>query len=87
LEVTTAGSAAGGKPAVATIDGEISIVGATGQVPGDSNGNGVLDMGDALEALKMSVQLIPVKMAADIDSDGRVTSTDARLIRQRVTGK
>ena len=63
------------------------IVTAKGQVPGDANGNGVLDAGDALDALKMSVGLIPLKMVCDVDSDGQVTSTDARLILQKVVGK
>jgi len=63
------------------------IVGAGGSLPGDSNGNGILDAADAMEALKMSVRLIPVKPAADIDQDGQVTSTDARLILQKVVGK
>ena len=48
------------------------IVTAKGQVPGDANGNGVLDAGDALDALKMSVGLIPLKMVCDVDSDGQV---------------
>ncbi len=87
LRVTNAGSASGPKPAVQTLDGEIVIVGSDGVLPGDSNGNGGLDVGDALEALKMSVKLIAVNMAADIDGDGQVTSTDARLIRLRLDGK
>ncbi len=87
VRVTNAGSASGPKPAVQTLDGEIVIVGSDGVLPGDSNGNGGLDVGDALEALKMSVKLIAIKMAADLDGDGQVTSTDARLIRLRVVGK
>jgi len=45
-----------------------------------------LDAGDALDALKMSVRLIPVKMSCDMDGDGQVTSTDARLILEKVVG-
>lgn len=33
-------------------------------------------------ALKMSVQLIPVDLRADLDGDGEVTAADARLIRE-----
>ena len=87
VRVTNAGSASGPKPTVQTLDGEVVIVGADGVLPGDCNGNGVLDVGDALEALKMSVKLIAIRMAADIDGDGQVTATDARLIRLRVAGK
>lgn len=78
----------GNNPAnVATIDGEIVVVDASGQLPGDLNGNGELDMDDVLRALKMSVDLIPVNLAADIDKDGSVTAADARFIRERVLGK
>ena len=35
----------------------------------------------------MSVKLIPINSAADVDGDGSVTSNDARLILLRVVGK
>lgn len=87
LQVSTASGAAGTKPVVKTVDGEIQVLGSTGGDLGDSNGNGMPDAGDALEALKMSVRLIAVKMVCDMDSDGQVTSTDARLILEKVVGR
>jgi hypothetical protein len=87
VEPTTVSNAAGGKPAVAVIHGEIRIVGPDGVVPGDSDRDGKLTARDAQNALKMSVKLIPVDMVCDMDKDGQVTSTDARLILQKVVGK
>ena len=72
---------------MATIDGEIRIVGPDGVTPGDSDRDGKLTARDAQNALKMSVKLIPVDMVCDMDKDGQVTSTDARLILQKVVGK
>ena len=82
LKVTTAASASNSEPEVQLVHGFIEIVSAA--KPGDSNGNGILDSGDALDALKMSVQLMPENLAADFDKDGKVTSTDARLILEQV---
>jgi hypothetical protein len=124
IEITTTGSASGGKPAVRAIDGWIELGGpgggggtgtggippgggtgtggapGTGEapggsggtkpasgIPGDFNGNGVLEAIDALQALKMSVGLIPENLICDVDGDGKVTSTDARLILMKVVGK
>ncbi len=87
VEVTVTGSSNGARPGIATLNGEILVVGADGALPGDLNGNGVLDPSDAMEALKMSVRLIPENLVADMDKDGKVTSTDARLILQQVVGK
>lgn len=58
-----------------------------GGIPGDVNGNGRLEAIDALQALKMSVGLIDENLTADVDGDGDVTSTDARLILMKVVGK
>jgi len=58
-----------------------------GGIPGDVNGNGRLEAIDALQALKMSVGLIDENLIADVDGDGHVTSTDARLILTKVVGK
>jgi len=87
LEVTTINSATGAKTPIATVAGDIQIVRPEEKPPGDLNGNGILDAGDALDALKMSVRLILVNMAADMDADGQVTSNDARLILLKVVGK
>ena len=53
-------------------------------VPGDADGDGVLTVADALEALKMSVGLIPEDLVLDMDGDGSVTSSDARRILQSI---
>ncbi len=87
LEITTAASAGGGKPTVAVIHGEILIVGPDGHIPGDSDGDGEITARDAANALKMSVKLIPVNMICDVDRDGQVTSTDARLLLAIASGK
>ena len=87
LEVTTISSAAGNTPDIATIDGEIIIVGKDGVIPGDTDGDGQLTARDAMDALKMSVGNLPVNLAADMDGDGQVTARDATLILQKVVGK
>ena len=87
LEVTTISSAAGSTPAIATIDGEIVIVGRDGVIPGDTDGDGQITARDAMDALKMSVGNLPVNLAADMDGDGQVTARDATLILQKVVGK
>jgi hypothetical protein len=87
LEVTTISGAGGGKPEIDLIHGEILVVGKEGTVPGDSDGDDEITARDAGDALKMSVQLIPVKMICDVDNDGQVTSTDARLILAKASGK
>jgi len=87
LQVSTASGSAGTKPVVKTVDGEIQVLASGGGTPGDSNNNGTLDAGDALDALKMSVRLISEKMSCDIDGDKQVTSTDARLILEKVVGR
>ena len=87
LEVTTVSGAGGGKPGIALIHGEILIVGKDGALPGDSDGDNQITARDAGDALKMSVKLIPVKLVCDFDRDGQVTSTDARLILAKASGK
>ncbi len=87
LEVTTISSASSGKPPIELINGEIVVVGKDGTLEGDSDGDLQITARDAGDALKMSVKLIPVKMVCDMDHDGQVTSTDARLILAKVSGK
>lgn len=87
LEVTTVSGMNGSRATVGTVDGEVAIIASTAPGGGDSDGDGDLTAVDAMNALKMSVRLIPERAAADIDTDGQVTSTDARLILQRVVGK
>lgn len=56
-------------------------------VPGDADGNGIVEQSDALLALRMAKGLIPVNLICDLDKDGRVTEADARLILQQVVKK
>ena len=80
LTVTRADRSSGGAVRVGVIHGEILLLNAQDRVPNDVNNNKVVDAGDALEALKMSVDLIPEDLICDADKDGTVTSNDARLI-------
>lgn len=77
VTVTTANGEDGAPMIATTIDGELQIV---QHIPGDTDGDGKVSMTDAMEALKMSVKLLPEDTKADMDTDGRVTSNDARLI-------
>jgi len=85
--VSTANRSDGTELNADTIAGAILILDETGGVPGDSDGDRALTAGNALAAMKMSVKLLPEKMSSDIDSDGKVTSNDARMILQKVVGK
>jgi hypothetical protein len=73
-------------PLIDRIEGSIIITDEDGLVPGDCDGNGYLTEFDAFCALQMSVQLRPVLLSLDLNDDGQVTSRDATLILQRVTG-
>ncbi|MBL8797515.1 MAG: hypothetical protein JNM56_26685 [Planctomycetia bacterium] len=87
VAVTTA-NGTDGKPLTAdTIDGSVIIVGESGKIPGDHDGDGLVTAGDALSALKMSVKLLPEDKNLDLDHDGHVTSNDARLILVKAVGK
>ena len=81
LKVTTISSASEAKPAIQVINGSIEIVEKHKPWTEEPTSQ------HAMDALKMSVKLIPEQMAADVDSDGKVTSTDARLILKAVVGK
>jgi hypothetical protein len=50
---------------------------------GDCDGDGDMDVFDALIALKMAVGKIEVNLIADMNVDGQVTSFDAAEIMQR----
>jgi hypothetical protein len=71
-----------------------SGAGAVGGV--QSHGNDILvtkdeqktfDASDALKALKMSTRSIPESPSHDVDCDGQVTSSDARMILQKAVNK
>ncbi len=85
LAVTTINSSTGARLQIATVDGEIQTLTADGRLPGDANGNGQLDLADALAALKMSVKLIAEDLVCDMDADRSVTSNDARILFQKVS--
>ena len=87
LAVTTINNPAGTVLDIDRINGEILIVGPDGVVPGDCDGDGVLNALDALCALQMSVDLIPERLALDLDADSQVTSRDSVIILQRAIGK
>jgi Cohesin domain/Dockerin type I domain len=75
----------------ATIDGQLTVLGSKPDdkppvVPGDINGDDQVNALDALQALKMSVKLLAENPKADVDTDGAVTSNDARLILKKVVG-
>jgi hypothetical protein len=84
LNITTVNKPDGSVPSVYEVAGEILIVDDNGFQPGDSDGNGEINELDALDALKMSVKLIPIQWQTDIDKNGEVTSRDATLIMQMV---
>ena len=82
LAVTSLEDPQGKKLAVALVHGEIVVVGPDGFLPGDANGDGKVDTRDAMEALRMSVKLIPTKLRLDMNGDGEVTARDAVMILQ-----
>jgi hypothetical protein len=84
VKVTSANQSNGSPITAATIDGELEIV---SQTPGDTNNDGVVDPRDALDALKMSVRLLPVNLAADMDGNQIITANDARMILLKAVGK
>ena len=69
---------------VRLVDGEIIIEDPSQGTRGDRDCDGELTVADALCALKMAVDLMPLDMNMDIDGDGQVTSGDAREILQRI---
>ncbi|MBE3133498.1 MAG: FecR domain-containing protein [Acidobacteria bacterium] len=95
--VTSSNASTGERAMLITVSGAIEILGSgnTGPdttpgpraVPGDADGDEALTAADALLALKMSVRLVPLRLTADMDSDGQVTSNDARLILLKVVGR
>jgi hypothetical protein len=88
LAVTTINRPGGAVPPISLINGEIEIVGpGSEQLAGDCDGDGRTTELDALCALQMSVQLIPVKMNLDVDASGDVTSRDSVLLLGRALGK
>ncbi|RLI27282.1 MAG: hypothetical protein DRO52_00605 [Candidatus Hecatellales archaeon] len=65
--------------AISTKPGNFTVKG----LQGDANGDGRITAVDALMALKMAVEKIPVDFVCDMNGDGRVTSLDATIIREK----
>ncbi|HMP80251.1 MAG TPA: hypothetical protein PKD54_12425, partial [Pirellulaceae bacterium] len=68
---------------IAEVVGEVRIAAPGGGLVGDCDGDGILSAADALCALKMSVGLLDPRPVMDVDRDGQVTSSDARVILQQ----
>jgi hypothetical protein len=69
---------------IVTLHGYLEIVAPGSTPPGSSGGQPGVTLQDAYNALRMSVGLIPVNLALDVDHDGKVTSLDAYLIMTTV---
>jgi len=78
VRITTVNDSTGKRPPVLAVNGSIRVLPAG--VPGDINGNGIVDAGDALAALKMSVDLMKEDLILNVDKQNGVTSNDARLL-------
>lgn len=69
-----------------------TVIDATGRVPGDVSGNGLVNSGDALLVLQYTMGLLDsserakVEENGDLNGDGRITSEDANLILQYSVG-
>ncbi|WP_319507612.1 LamG-like jellyroll fold domain-containing protein [uncultured Methanolobus sp.] len=64
---------------IPTQDGIFTVI-SMGESLGDADGDGAYTARDALEALQMAVDKIPEDLILDMNSDGRVTSIDAKMI-------
>ena len=85
IKITTVNDDEGNTPNVMEVDGAIRIIQA-GKL-GDINGNGIIDAGDALVALKMSVGLVAEDRILDVDKRDGVTSSDARMLLRMAVGE
>ena len=84
VKVTTINDPTGKKLSIARINGLVEIVGPEGALPGDCDGDGNLSEPCALQ---MSVQLVPQRLALDVDSDGAVTSRNSAITLQKAVGR
>src|SRR5262249_43531566 len=69
--------------------GRVTVVTCAPRTPGDVNGNGTVDLGDAIGALRIAVLGVPranacAQAAADVNWDGAIDLQDAILLLQRV---
>ncbi len=91
VKVTSANSEGDESLKTATVNGKLMVLRNESEEkppvgPGDTNDDGTVNALDALQALKMSVKLLAENLKADVDTDGTVTSNDARLILKKVVG-
>ncbi len=84
VSVTMANDSDGKALSAATLDGAIEIAAAEPPPPPPPP---TYSGKDALDALKMSVQLLAEDLRADLDKDGKVTSNDARLILRAIVNQ
>jgi hypothetical protein len=82
--VTSAHQTDNSRVSFVVVDGLVRIL--DDVIPGDFNGDGVIDSQDALAALRMSIGKLPEQLTLDVDSDGRVTAKDARLLMSMAVG-
>ncbi len=83
LEVPAINDPTGTVLTIDRIDGSIEIISDGNAQPWEACGFRELNLGVALCALQMSVQLIPKNMALDMNKDIQVNSRDAVIIIQR----
>ena len=68
---------------ITVLSGFVEVVAPGTGTPGSNNGQPPT-LQDAYNALKMSVGLVPERLEADMDRDGKVSSLDAWLIMTTV---
>ncbi len=82
--VSSAKDASEADVAVKTAAGKFTVGNSTA---GDCDGDGLISARDALAALQMAVEKISADLCYDINSDGKVNSSDAREILKKAVGK
>ncbi len=87
VEVTQANRPDGSVPRIDLMYGGILVLDEGGGLPGDGNGDGIVDEFDASLALEMAVQSREPNPRLDMDHDGRVTSRDATIILQGIRAR
>lgn len=87
VEVTQANRPDGAVPRIDLIYGGVLVLDEGGGLPGDGNGDGMVDEFDASLALEMAAQSREPNPRLDMDHDGRVTSRDATIILQGIRAR
>lgn len=84
LRVTDIDDVNGNPLPIRLIDGEVIIQDPDQGTRCDCDGDGQLTIADAICALKMAVDLMPLDLNMDFNGDGQVTSGDAREILKAI---